>query len=61
MINQKDLEKEYKEFVIKITKLSKEFTDAIDSLSPENLQKFKSEMKSILPIGLTNLIQLLNK
>jgi hypothetical protein len=50
---------EYQEFVVKISKAGKDFCDAVNSLSPENLKVFKREMRKILPAGFTNLIKAL--
>ena len=60
MSKQEELEKEYFLFKVKITKAGKDFNDAVSELSPENLKRFKQEMKSILPQELTKLIQNLN-
>lgn len=60
MSKQEELEKEYSLFLVKIAKASKDFNDAVSELSPENLKRFKHEMKSILPQELIKLIQNLN-
>ena len=60
MSKQEELEKEYFLFKFKIAKAGKDFNDAINELSPENLKRFKQEMKSILPQELVKLIQNLN-
>lgn len=38
---------EYQEFVVKISKAGKDFCDAVNSLSPENLKVFKREMRNL--------------
>ena len=60
MSKQEELEKEYSLFLVKIAKTSKDFNDTVSELSPENLKRFKQEMKSILPQELIKLIQNLN-
>lgn len=60
MKNREELEKEYQIFVSKISKAGKDFTDAINELSPENLERFKKEMLVILPEGLVSLLRKLN-
>ena len=60
MSKQEELEKEYFLFKVKIAKAGKDFNDAINELSPENLKRFKQEMKNILPKELIKLIQNLN-
>ncbi|MBQ7327726.1 MAG: hypothetical protein IJX00_02030 [Clostridia bacterium] len=60
MSNQEELEKEYFLFKIKIAKINKAFYDAINELSPENLERFKQEMKCNLPQGLIQLMKDLN-
>lgn len=61
MKNYVDLNKEYDLFKIKVIKASKDFSDAIKELSPENYNRFKKELKEVLPIAFTNLINELNK
>ena len=56
-----DLNKEYELFKIKVIKASKDFSDAIKELSPDNYIRFKNEIKEVLPIAFTNLINELNK
>lgn len=56
MKSYEELAQEYQEFVVKISKAGKDFCDAFNSLSPENLKVFKRE---ILPAGFTNLIKAL--
>ena len=34
--------------------------NAVNSLAPENLERFKREMRTILPAGIVNLFQMLN-
>ena len=46
---------------IVVIKASKDFSDAIKELSPENYNRFKKEIKEVLPIVFTNLINELNK
>lgn len=60
MTEQEILEKEYSLFLVKIAKASKDFNDAVSKLSPENLKRFKKEMKSVLPQGLIQLMKNLN-
>ena len=60
MSNQEELEKEYFLFKIKIAKVNKDFYDAINELSPENLKRFKQKMKCNLPQGLIQLMKDLN-
>lgn len=60
MTEQEKLEKEYSLFLVKIAKASKDFNDAVSELSPENLKRFKKEMKSVLPQGLIQLMKNLN-
>lgn len=61
MKNYVDLNKEYDLFKFKVIKASKDFSDAIKDLSPENYNRFKKEIKEVLPIAFTNLINELNK
>lgn len=60
MINQNDKQKEYEEFIKKFIKAGKEINDEINKLSPENLKRFKSELKIILPISFERLFELVN-
>lgn len=60
MKNREELEKEYQVFVSKISKAGKDFNDAVNELSPENLERFKKEMLTILPEGLVKLLRNLN-
>ena len=52
-----ELLKEYQEFVVKVKKASNDFNDAVNSLSPENLKRFKAEMRTILPAELVKIIR----
>ena len=52
-----ELSKEYQEFVVKVKKASNDFNDAVNGLSPENLKRFKAEIRTILPAGLVQLIK----
>ena len=60
MNNDNELQKEYFEFKVKIAKAGKDFCDAVNELSPENYQRFKKEILTILPVGLIDLINTLN-
>ena len=60
MINQNNEQKEYEEFVKKFIKTGKEINDAVNNLSPENLKRFKSELKNILPISFYKLLEIVN-
>lgn len=53
------LTQEYQEFVEKVSKAGKDFCDAVNGLSPENLKRFKREMRTVLPAGFTNLLRAL--
>ena len=55
-----ELAQEYQKFLEKIFKASKDFSDAVNGLSPQNLDRFKREMRTVLPAGLVNLFQALN-
>ena len=61
MNKQHYLEREYAEFIIKINKAGNDFSDAVNSLSPENFIKFQQDMLKILPIGFLELIKKLSK
>ena len=56
MKSYEELEKEYAEFQIKATKAGKDLHDAVNELSPENQQRFKRDVLSILPAGLISFI-----
>ena len=60
MKSKEELAKEYQKFVEDVLKASKDFSDAVNSLAPENLERFKHEMRTILPAGIVNLFQMLN-
>ena len=60
MKSKEELAKEYQKFVEDVLKASKDFSDAVNSLAPENLERFKREMRAILPAGIVNLFQMLN-
>lgn len=59
MKSNEELEQEYQKFVIKVAKANKDFSDAINELSPKNLNRFKQEMRHHLPMGFIKLCQLL--
>ena len=61
MKSYKELEREYAEFQVKATKAGKDLHDAVNELSPENQQRFKNEILTVLPVGLINFINSLNK
>lgn len=56
MKSYEELEKEYAEFQVKATKAGKDLHDAVNELSPENQQRFKRDVLSILPAGLISFI-----
>lgn len=60
MKSNKELQKEYFEFQVKVNKAGKDFCDAVNGLSSENYKRFKKEMLTILSEGLINLINTLN-
>ena len=60
MKSKEELAKEYQKFVEDVLKARKDFSDAVNSLAPENLKRFKREMRTILPAGIVNLFQMLN-
>ena len=60
MKSKEELAKEYRKFVEDVLKASKDFSDAVNGLAPENLERFKCEMRTILPAGIVNLFQILN-
>lgn len=60
MKNYNELQQEYLEFKVKMAKAEKDFCDAVNELSPENYQRFKKEILTILPAGLIDLINTLN-
>ena len=60
MKSKEELAKEYQKFVEDVLKASKDFSDAVNSLAPENHERFKREMRTILPAGIVNLFQMLN-
>ena len=60
MKSLEELAKEYQEFIVKVSKASKDFSDAVNSLSPQNLERFKREMRIVLPAGMISLLQVLN-
>ena len=60
MKSKEELAKEYQKFVEDVLKASKDFSDAVNSLAPENLERFKRAMRTILPAGIVNLFQMLN-
>ena len=60
MKSYEELEKEYAEFQVKAAKAGKDLHDAVNELSPENQQRFKNEILTVLPVGLINFINSLN-
>ncbi len=58
MTNQ-ELEQEYQKFKRKFFDACKDMNDAINELSPENLRRFKYEVREMLPTGLINLFNAL--
>lgn len=60
MRNQNNEQKEYEEFIKKFIKTGKEISDAVNNLSPENLKRFKSELKNILPICFNKSSEIVN-
>ena len=61
MKTKAQLEQEYQEFLVKIGKAGKDFSDAINGLSLENFQRFKNESKPVLIAGLEKLIKMLTE
>lgn len=61
MNNCTDLNKEYNLFKAKVIKATKDFSDAINELSPENYKRFKNEIKEVLPTAFVNLLNELNR
>lgn len=61
MSKQKELEKEYFLFKVKIAKAGKDFNDSVNELSPENLKRFKREMLEKLPLGYLSFLYQINK
>ena len=59
-MTNEELEQEYQKFQLDFNKACKDMSDAISKLSPANLERFKSNVRQILPIGLKNLIEELN-
>ena len=60
MKSYENLEREYAQFKVKAVKASKDLYDALNELSPENHQRFKNEILTVLPVGLINFINSLN-
>ena len=56
MKSYEELEKEYADFQVKAAKAGKDLHDAVNELSPENQQRFKRDVLSILPAGLISFI-----
>ena len=56
-----NLEREYAQFKVKAAKASKDLYDALNELSLENQQRFKNDILNVLPVGLINFINSLNK
>ncbi|MBQ9744583.1 MAG: hypothetical protein IJW19_05600 [Clostridia bacterium] len=56
-MTNEELEQEYQKFQLDFNKACKDMSDAISKLSPANLERFKSNVRQILPIGLKNLIE----
>lgn len=61
MKDKLQLDNEYQEFCIKATKACKDLNDAIEKLSPENLERFKSDFRIIFPSALQQLMHNLYK
>ena len=57
MRSQAELAQEYSKFMEKFLRASNDINNAIKELSPENLERFKSELKILLPTGVTKLLQ----
>lgn len=60
MKTNEELEIEYKQFCAKVAKASKDFVDAYNELSVQNQQRFKQNMKNVLPVALIDLYRKLN-
>ena len=60
-MTNEELEREYQKFQFDFSKACKDMSDAINKLSPMNLERFKCEVRKMLPIGLRNLINELYK
>lgn len=56
-----ELEKEYQDFMIKVSKAAKDVNDDFSKLSAQNQQRFKQEVYNNLPAELLILIQNLKK
>lgn len=56
-----ELEKEYQDFMIKVSKAAKDVNDDFNKLSAQNQQRFKQEVYNNLPAELLILIQNLKK
>ena len=60
-MTNEESEREYQKFQFDFSKACKDMSDAINELSPMNLERFKFEARRMLPIGLRNLINELYK
>ena len=57
MKSEMELEQEYNKFLEKFLRASNDINNAVNELSPENLARFKRELKALLPTGITKLMQ----
>lgn len=57
MKSEWELAQEYNKFMEKFLRASNDINNAINELSPENLARFKGEIKVLLPSGITKLLQ----
>ena len=60
-MTNEELEREYQKFQFEFSKACKDMSDAINELSPMNLERFNFDARRMLPIGLRNLINELYK
>lgn len=59
-MNQEEIDKEYNDFIAKLSKKEKEFLDDFNKLSPENKRRFQNIVATTFPGGMAGLYQFLN-